>query len=770
MKNLSYSLRHLLKARGGNITRIVSLSLGLLTGIMIFSYVNFQLTFNRDFPDKERIWQMFVFYNATGLYGPSSNLTAPIAPAMAQEISPIESATRFESRNSYYIYNDNRYRLIGVAADTSFFDILDYGIVTGNPKDILSNPDNVLLSESAAKKLFGESDPLGKIINFEKQNGSLIVAGIFKDPPVNNTLGELEIILPLVRYNPGKDFDGSDMYETYIKLRKGANIEDVEKLLPSFWERHNYVSEMEQYKQHFYFLPITTSYLEDNIIKYIAYMLSGLAILTLFVSCMNYVLISISAMVDRSKTIGMLKCGGAMKSDIFRMFLYETLIITFTSLIIAVLLIVSFKNPLEQVMGYRLEDIFALKRIWSPLVVILAVFLMGGIIPARLFSSIPVSVAFKGASDSHKLWKKLLLFIQITSTAFVVIMLIVIFMQYNKLLNGDKGYEHDKLAYTHITLNKKERSTLMEEIGKLPQVKGTAIGRLPIWFYSGTPLQDINTDDLMFSCRFDYIDENYFPLMGMQITKGENFNYDTPGNEIIVNEEFVRRTKWTDSPVGKNVKFASDKIFTISGVVKNFIINADMASVLPMVFYNQNYWAYNDSIPLSSTILIKLKEISPENIEAVKHLINKFNNITNTMITSFDTSLDNALRYERSYKNTILTVALFILIIVLIGLTGYISDEVRRRRKEVAIRRVNGAQFKDIVRLFFGNFAWILIPAIIIGITLGYAAARYWLTAYNSRIALSWWIFAAGAFAVITVVYLVIITLIRRFLMLRISG
>lgn len=761
MKNLIYAFRYLLKARGNNLTRVISLSLGLTVALMIFSYVNFQLTYNRDFPDKERVYQMFTHYNALGITGSSTQLTAPIAPALAEEMSQVEAATRFLYSRNTYLYHENEFSLKGYAVDTSFFEVLDFGTIIGNPKEIFLDPDQVMLSESAAKKLFGANQPVGKILLLK--NKPLTVAGIFKDPPVNNNLEDFEIILSLYRFDPGTDFDGSDQYQTYLKLKPGCSISDIEAQLPAFWTRHNMDAEMAQYNQTFYFLPITRSYIEGMELGEIIYMLSAIAFITLFISCMNYVLISISTLVNRSKTIGMLKCNGAQKSDIFSLLLWETLIIILFSCLVAVVVILSCKDLFESMLEYKLSDIFAWERIYAPLLVILGTFLLGALLPAQLFTAIPVQAAFKNPANKHRRWKKGLLFLQIACVSTVISLMLVILLQYSKLNNSDPGYQYEKVLYFSTTQKKATYQTLLHELKNLPQVETAGLAlSLPIHGYSGTPLQDLETDELVFSCRWDYIDENYLPLMEIPIVSGQNFTQKNPENEIIVNRAFAESLAGKESVISRNVKFSSPEICTIIGVTENFKMGAASGSVLPMVFYNHHCKMTEDTTAYTYKVHIKLKEMSEEGSNAVNEKIRQILNKQNLSVTALTESRQQALRFERSYRNTILGISLITFIILTLGLVGYIWDEVRRRRKEIAIRKVNGAQLRDLIPLFFRNFAWVLLPAIALGLALGYIAGGYWLKSYDTKIALSWWIFAGSAVIVFTVVYLVIFYLVRK--------
>ena len=174
----------------------------------------------------------------------------------------------------------------------------------------------------------------------------------------------------------------------------------------------------------------------------------ALAALTLFVASMNYVLISISTLVSRSKTIAMLKVGGARPSDIFRIFCSETAILTFASVIVAGFLLWALQDQVLEITGTPMSELFALKRIWVPLLVILAAFALAALIPSRIFTSVPVTLAFRGVSDNRRRWKQTLLVAEIVSCTFTLTLLLLAVLQFDKLRNGDFGFEHDRIVYT----------------------------------------------------------------------------------------------------------------------------------------------------------------------------------------------------------------------------------------------------------------------------------------------------------------------------------
>ena len=201
----------------------------------------------------------------------------------------------------------------------------------------------------------------------------------------------------------------------------------------------------------------------------------ALAALTLFVASMNYVLISISTLVSRSKTIAMLKVGGARPSDIFRIFCSETAILTFASVIVAGFLLWALQDQVLEITGTPMSELFALKRIWVPLLVILAAFALAALIPSRIFTSVPVTLAFRGVSDNRRRWKQTLLVVEIVSCTFPLTLLLLAVLQFDKLRNGDFGFEHDRIVYTYVKTPLGNISSVCDAVASLPEVDAAGV-------------------------------------------------------------------------------------------------------------------------------------------------------------------------------------------------------------------------------------------------------------------------------------------------------
>ena len=239
MQTINYSLRYLLKRRGNSFTRLLSISLGLIVALIIFSYVGLNLSYNRFFPDKGRIYQLYV---SSPQFGVSDKMNLPFATNLAADIPQIETSTHIIDMLGQITHNGEAIDVELLQTNSNFFDVLDFGVVSGDAAKILSSEgaaaNEVMISERLAGKLFGKDDPLGKELDFKGVERKKIVAGVFKTPPVNQSIGNFDILEHL-HYNENNEaWTGGDSYPTFIKLHKGADIAEVEAAMPAFFKKH----------------------------------------------------------------------------------------------------------------------------------------------------------------------------------------------------------------------------------------------------------------------------------------------------------------------------------------------------------------------------------------------------------------------------------------------------------------------------------------------------------------------------------------------------
>ena len=756
----NYSLRYLWKHGNNSITRVVSLSLGLIVALLIFSFVGLKLSYNRFFPDKERVYQVWTISPQFSGNEANSQMVLPLAPNMANDIPQIEAATHYTDALLQINHKGNLYDVGMLNVNGDFFKVLDFGIISGDVSRVLSpegrTANEVLISKRLAELLFDNDDPLGKVIETSSTSKKrYVVAGVFKTPPVNNTIGNFDMLRYMNYDTEYYIWTGSDLYPTFIKIREGNDIAEVEAQMDEFVKRYpSYHDYVKDWQVSFSFVPLDkTTFFKSNV-KQTSLLMGTIGLVAMLMACLNYVLLTISSLSERSKTIAMLRCNGAKRIDVFKMLLIETLWIMLAALVLSVFIILCLSKEISQLF-FDVKVLFALERIWIPALVCLAAFLVAALIPAAIFSSVKLQYAFRGGKENRTWWKKTLLFVQVACTTGIVIFLGITARQSNYVLTADHGYQYDKIMTVAIPATTSTQLTIREELLKQTCVEDVAISLgFPMWGYSGNPIYDAQWN-LLFSCRWEIADEHYIPTMQMKIVEGRNYQANDATNKVVVNEAFVKQYGWNDSPLGKTFLKGDGGTYEIVGVVADYQMGDGW--VQPIVIHPFNAYLSEDAVN-TFWFNIRMTDFSQENMKTIKEVIDAY--YTSDWQYSFFTfteRMKDNYYHLRHLRNTVLIAALVTLIISLIGLIGYIGNEMQSRRKEVAIRKVCGATPMEVLKILSLRLSYVVLPAVIVGVMAAVVGGRYYLDILktNSDLTahLSWWLFVSGALLVMMIVY-----------------
>ena len=753
MQLFNYSFRYLLKKRGNSFSRLLSLTLGMTVALLIFSYVGLNLSYNNCFPGKESVYQVWA---QSPQYGMSDKQVKPFAPNLLADVPQLEAAVHLLENTTYITTVDGEEFIIkSLQANNTLFDVLDFGVVSGDPRRILGEEgaagNEIMISQRFAKMIFGDEDPLGKIV------GTSVVAGVFETPPVNQSIGQFDLLEHLPYDKEDEIWFGQDSYMTFIKLRQGTDIAEVEAAMPAFIKKHGLEVYCKEWQATYHFVPLTsTAYIANDVLQ-MQMLYSAIAIVALLIACLNYVLLTISSLAERSRTIATMKCNGASSATVFGMLLMETLFLLVTSFALSVLTIACLGGEVLEFTGYGLGDLFAVERMWIPAVVCVVCFVVAGIIPAVLFSLVSINYAFHSGGDNRLWWKKTLVFVQVAATVAVVIFLFITDRQGAYIMNSDYGYKFDRLVVARLSTKIKDAEVLSDKLRSLPFVENVGMsGSCPVYGYSGMPCVD-EDGNLIFSCRWDVVDHNYIPTMQMDVVQGRNFEADDRAGKAIVNEEYVRRRGWNGNPVGRTIYDSSMKTFEIVGVVRDYRMGTTGESA-PIVLHPSSY--VSEEAPEFETVVkynILLTEMTPENVQALDEAVSSiYSGMAIYSREAYSDIIDTTFANVRTMRDGMVVVAVVVLLIALIGLIGYIQGEMMRRSKEIAVRRVCGAKIGEVLAVLGVRLMWIVLPATVCGVALAVWWNKEWLsTLAEMRCDIPLWIYFVGALLVLIVVYAV---------------
>ena len=728
MKQIYYAIQNIIRGRSSTFIKVVSLSLGLFFSIILFAMVGVQLGYDSFYWENEDIHVVETAWDSgQGLEYKNYFCMYPTAKTLMEHFpEQIESATVISSFAPPVLqHGKEEIRLSLIQSDSLFFQTMGVPLVAGNALD-LHAPDALFLSEAMAKRIFGSENAMGKTLRWQNQY-DLIVKGIFADMPRNVTIyaeAVLSINHPWLK-DGIRSWMGGGNFPTFVRLKKDADMEYINQRINPIID--NYLGSTDFYKSgsvkkvEISLTPLKGYNLkqESNKATVITNIILGLVLL--LTAAFNYALISISSLSHRAKAIGVHKCSGAETPHIFGMFLWETLLLTGISVLIAIFLILNFRELIQA----PFETMFALNNLWAPGMAIGLIFILGCILPGKLFSSIPVTQVFRQYTEGKKRWKYPLLFVQFVGTAFLFGFVTVIYLQHHYVVSKDMGYDMDRVvAVQHPFENP---TNTMSNIRNLPYVEGVGVSMQSLLYYGGTVGVQVYqpNDGKKFNSRIAQYNDDFCRFMNIRLKAGR---YHTNANEILVNPAFVKAMGWTSDGIGEVVEGEG----TVTGIVDMEYPNE--SNDFPYMVW----WISNETTGYRIMLHVRLKEPFEENfLRLNEEMKNLYPNNT-PVFTSYEKELQSSFETIQMFRDSILIASIAILIITLMGLIGYTNDEVCRRSKEIAIRKVNGAEVTDILKILCRDISIIALPAVILGTLLSKIISEAWVTSsFNDILTIS---------------------------------
>ena len=735
MRQIYYSIRTLLRERGSNLIRVISLSLGLTIGILLFSQIVFELSYENCYPEAERL--AMVRAQITNLStgeimgddGTNYDYTvfAPTANAVAESMpEEVEYASCVLPEREYNIYYEEK--LLSdvdyIYVDSCFFQVFGIPLLKGNLKDLII-PGSVFVSERFARETFADEDPVGKILSADKQN-TFTIRGVYKDVPENTMLTH-DFVVSIYNnnggYQAGNGWNGNDVFYTFLRLRRESDMDKVNDNIQRVIEKYT-ETPIDDWKMDYSIIPLVKRHLDSPDVqkRLVIYGFLGFAIF--FVAIMNYMLISIATLSRRAKSVGVHKCSGASSTNIFSMFLAETGILVILSVLLSFLLIFNAREMIEDLLSVRLSSLFTWGTLWVPLLTILVLFVLAGGIPGRLFSRIPVTQVFRRYTDGKKGWKRSLLFVQFTGVSFVLGLLLVTLLQYGHLMNRDMGIDVTGLTEAESWLPKERVEHIKDELRRQPMVEGVTVATHSVLGQYWTRGLMSNDGKRLATLNFNYCHYNYPEVMGIKIIEGTPMK---KGGDLLVNEELVRLMRWTDGAVGKRVNNVAG---TVVGVFRDIRNESFYAAQSPIILIGTEEQA-------NHTFDVRLKEPFDENLKRLNEYMEKTFPDVSLHFMSVDHMVKDLYKDVYRFRNSVWITSCFILLIVIMGLIGYVNDETQRRSKEIAIRKVNGAEAFHVLRLLTRDILYVSVLSILIGTAVSYFAGRAWLDQFAEQIELN---------------------------------
>lgn len=774
MKNFYISFRTLFKKGRHNDIKILSLGVGLAMGLVLIAKVCFELSYDNFYPESDRIFAIQENFSI----GDKSNdgfpcVSGGVAPGMKAEIPGVVAATRCERTGEMVMKtpDNKKYTAIFMLADSCFYDVLPREMLVGNARETLSRPLYALVSEEMAGKINPDgADVIGKTFEVQTFPGvQITVGGVFKDVPKNthlyyDVLVSLSTFKAITGWSKDDQWLGGDSFNAYVLLQPGLSADDMLQPMAEMLDRHVDSKKLkEQGMTYSIFLrPLGELYASSPATKRMAVMLTAIAFAILFAALMNYVLLVISSMVTRSKDVAIHKCYGATGWNITDMIFSEAFLNLLISVGLSTLLVFGFRRIVEELLGTSLSSLFTPDTLMILLSVCVLVFLVAGLLPSQLFARIPVALVFRSYTNSRRSWKKALLFIQFVAVGFLVCLLIVIGWQYSFMVNDNPGYSYERLAFCNLEgVPQSSRKALMDEIRKQGEVEDvTTCYELPAFSGSGDIVYRPGSEDAVAHFRDLYGPSiTFVSLLEMKVIEGQAFDesYSDSMQLVMVSRqmatELANAFQWKDGVVGKKLDIGghgTDDPFTVVGVYDDVRMGRiDQEGVVnSAIFFSKR---------AEQTLVVKFRERNAENLAHINNVIKEFLPDREINLIDYRFSLTKLYDTSRIFRDSVMAGGIITLIIALIGLIGYINDETNRRGKEIAVRKINGATERDILRLISSDIVWMALPAILIGAGASWFASEKWLQQFSEKIPMNAGLFLTGSVVVLAVILLTVV-------------
>lgn len=769
------ALQNLFRKGEGNLTKILCLGVGMAIGLVMLAEVIFERSYDNFIPHLEDTYIIQENYKHQGNDWKNHNtVSGAIAPGIKRYCPEVEAATRFTILNEDLLLTTDDQRTIkgnAYLCDSSFFEVFPRKILMGEaPHTGLEKANNAYISAKLLKVL--GNDIIGKQLTWKIfPDFHLTVVGVFEDFPENTHLPKIDIAvaLPTIGQIMGdgrNNWLGNDRYSGYIRLRPGTDPQTLEPNIKHMLYTNAPMEELERSGSQFYLnlKPVSKIFLssEYNRIMNIVFLI--FAFIMLAVAVLNYILLVVSSVVKRAKSIATYRCYGAESKDIYRMILAESALHCFIALILAVLIVFGLQDFLQEQMGHSLRALFSPTALVLCLMVVIAVAVICGVMPGYIYTRIPVTYAYRRYTENKRQWKLGLLFVQFMLTTFFVCLLTVIGLQYQALTNYRTGFEYKNILYTSLSGTQNvERERCIQELKRLPNVSGVTWGYQEMFMKcSGNNVYDPQNDKEYMNIADMYdVGPDYHKVFSIPILEGTGFTTelgDSVSQEVMVSRSFIDKMEklagWTGSPIGKQVFITEHqgRPYTICGVYEEIHLGSQVAEDFDdrptVMFYNTHP---------NHLLYIRLKEMGPEQIKEIQDIVSRTMPSQEKQVYSLDLEMANQYNMLLHVRNSILFVGLCILVIALIGLIAYIRDEVNRRRSEIAIRIIHGAQVKDVQFLFLKDILKIAIPAVLIGTAFALFASNRLLELFAFKINLTGYIFG-GCILVVLIIMLIIST------------
>jgi putative ABC transport system permease protein len=743
------------------------LVLGFTCCLMIYLFIKDELSYDQFHKDKERIYRVASAYMREGRWEPYSSNSYRTGELLGTNFGEIEQLVKIRPQEEMVEYGDKRIVESGIATvDENFFEVFSFPLVAGDPSKALKGTNKVVISESLARKYFGDEDPMGKVFEVDDGAFQVAVSGVMQDMPSNSHF-HFDF---LISGETAKQFANPNMFTNvgwdsqhlYIKVEEGTHPQQMEARFTDFID--NNLAPLTSGNFKLFLQPLTDIHLkshngleiEDNGNITHIYIFSVIAIFILFIACVNYMNLTTARSLRRAKEVGMRKVSGANRWHLITQFLSESYLMICATIVISLALTFLLLPQFNAFAGKEISR----NILWSPeiILMLLGAFVIVGVIsgayPSFVLSAFKPLKIIKGnfGSENSSLGlRKGLVVLQFVVSIGLIAATGIVFKQLEYLKNKDLGINKDLVVAVPLeTIYRSQLDVFSNELTSNPSIKkvGYSNMKMPGWISNSTyyQAQDVPVDEearkSMKIIRVDYI---FLNVIESEMLEGRGFSKDFPSDptsSIILNEAAVEQLGW-EEPIGRWMELNGER-FTTIGVVKNFHFESLHRKIPPTIFILSSDWLNWAYVKIDGQNI-------PATLEKIEDIYSKFVTNRDFSYSFMDKDVERQYVAEEKFTQIFEIFTMLAIVIASLGTFGLISFNTERRSKEIAIRKVLGASVSNVTLLLIREFIILLLIASIIAWPLTYYFLDNWIETFVYRTSIG-----MGAFIIATVLAILI--------------
>ena len=775
--------RSLLKYKGFSFINIFGLATGMACSLLIFLFVKDELSYDRYHKNASNIYRVVKdFINDDGSRIPDATSPAALAPAMQRDIPEVEGVTRLMPNwgGSWLVqYGDKKIAEQKFwRADSNFFEIFTYSFIKGNPKTALTDVTSVVITETIAKRYFGNEDPMGKTLRISCCGGSLKVTGVIKDVPANSHF-HFDLLASFRQLgNLDNNWDQYNYY-TYARIKSGTNIPAFTKKIQEVYKRNQDENYSVFYVQGLTDIHLTSHLkweLEPNGDRLYVYVFAFVGLFILLIAAINYINLSTAKSSLRTKEVGIRKVSGAMRSSLVKQFLFESLVTCFLSSLLAIVIAQLLVPVVNDITLKKLSVLGNPLTLGFMILAALFVGLVAGLFPALYLSSFKPILVLKGLKLNEGgalTLRKGLVVVQFTISSILIIGALIIAQQMNFIQNAKLGVDKEQVVVIKNAgaMPLSDRNAYLNTIKRLPGVKKAASGNFSLGEGFSTTRLNVKGSQKEQQLNFANVGFDYLDVVGIEMKEGHGFSATYPADTmnngipngpleqniggIVINETAVKEFGLGYPAVGKQFLWGNDGdtsyYVSVIGVTKDFHFTSLKNEVKPFGFICVPRNGFNFTVKLSA-----------DNIKATLSQLEKewkqFRTERGFEYVFLDDTFSKLYASEARFQKLFISLVILGILIACLGLLGLATFSAQQRVKEIGVRKVLGASVPHVVALLSKDFLKLVIIALILAVPVAWYLMSEWLKDFAYRVNIEWWIFLVAAVIAIIVAFVTIST------------